>query len=46
MKHLNFCVDEDFFKRVKIDAVKKGFTIKQYLNEAVKLYLKEKETKD
>lgn len=46
MKHLNFCVDEIFFKKVKIDAIKKGFTIKQYLTEAVKKYLEQNESKD
>lgn len=46
MKYLNFSVDEEFFKRVKIDAIKKGYTTRQYLYEAVKVYLAQSEEKE
>lgn len=39
-----FCVDEEFFKRVKVDVALKGVTLKDYLKIAVDSYLKENET--
>lgn len=44
IKHLNFIVDDDFFKRVKVDAALKGVTLKDYLKTAVELYLKQFES--
>ena len=44
MRYFNFCVDEDFFKRVKIDATLKGVTLRTYLRTAVEEYLKSNET--
>lgn len=44
MKYLSFMVDEDFFKRVKIDATLKGVTLKEYLKIAVELYLSQCES--
>lgn len=45
MKHLNFGTDdEEFVKRVKVDATMKGVTLRNYLKTAVEFYLKNNET--
>lgn len=45
MKHLNFgTVDEEFVKRVKVDAVRKGVPLRTYLKTAVEFYLEHNET--
>lgn len=45
MKHLNFgMVDEEFVKRVKVDATMKGVALKDYLKTAVEFYLEHNET--
>lgn len=45
MKHLNFgMVDEEFVKRVKVDAAMKGVALKDYLKTAVEFYLEHNET--
>lgn len=44
MKHLNFSVNENYFKRVKVDAALKGITVKDYLKGAVDFYLEKCET--
>lgn len=39
MRYFNFSVEEEFYKKVKIDAVLKGQTTKEYMRSAVELYL-------
>lgn len=45
MRYFNFCVDEETYKKAKIDAVCEGKTTKQYLVDILLSYLKQKEAK-
>lgn len=38
-KTINFKVDEDFYKKIKVKIAKEGKTLKQYITELIKLDL-------
>lgn len=44
MKWLNFSVDEELYKRIKIDVAAKGMTSREYLRMVLKQYLEQNET--
>lgn len=46
MRVFNFSVDDDVYRKVKIDAATEGKTVKDYLTNVILFYLKSKiETK-
>ena len=46
MRYLNFCVDDETYKRAKIDAVNEGKTTKQYLADVLLTHLNQKSKKE
>ena len=46
MRYFNFCVDDETYKKAKIDAVNEGKTTKQYLVDILTEHLNQKMKKE